>query len=312
MFINPTNPNTTTNPLLNTLYSTTPQPAQLNNGKIYAGNLNTNTYEQSPLVQMKEKFKSQAQKIISNQREKEMDFLKSIEEIETEITKLEDEAKRKNDSIENIQTEKQNLMTAYGITEDSVEHKQLALLKVKIKRQSSLPQDQQESIDEMDITDYQKQALSLEENLSISMEELNDINNQIDALRNSIIDIKNEKVKSHEMADAKRAAKELLEEGSKQILKEVGKEAIDSINETLEADKKEKESSDSTNSTDDEQETESLNSTQQSSQNNQLNPSAIIDSKQIATNIKTQILATATKNHLNPDETLGIIVDTLL
>jgi len=304
------------NSLLSNLNSVNSKKTQINNGTIYAGNLNSiSNTNQSPLDEIKDKFKKQAQQVIAKQLEKEMDFQNNLKEIENQITELESDLETQEESKQTMQAEKQNLMDSYGITADSTEEKELQLIKKAKYHSESLSEEEQQQLNEMgELTDYQKQALSIDEGISSISDKIKKIQNQIYSIRVAIIDIKIDKMKSHPMEDAQRVAKELLEEGNKQLLKEASKEAIATINDSLTPDE---ETTDPTEATKDEDSTESEeNETQdlakQVNTENQLGTSKIDEVEKITRNLKMQLLTMADQNHLTPDETLGIIVDTLL
>lgn len=321
MFINPNNSGTInntlqSNSLLSNLNATLSQKNQVNNGTIYAGNLNsTSNTTSSPLQEMKDKFKKQAQQVISNQIEKEMDFLNNLKEIEDSIGDLEVEMKNKEESMQNMKAEKQTLMDSYGITANSPEEKQLKLLERAKYRPESLTEDEKKQLDDIgELTDYQRQSLAINESIACTSDEIQNLCSQIESTKIAIIEIKIDKMKSNPMADAKRTAKELLEEGNKQLFKEAGKQAIDTINESLTPDE---ETTDSTEATETQenttaQETEAQDPNKQINAEDQLDYSKLEEAQKNATDLKTQLLTMANKNHLVPNETLGIIVDALL
>lgn len=114
-----------------------------------------------------------------------MNFLENLKKVEDYTTELESQVEIQKENIKTMKEEKQSLMDSYGITNSN----------------------QQEAL--RNLTDEQKESLNrIDESIAINSKEINSLRAQIHVTKVSIFDIKIDKMKSHEMVDAKKAAKQ--------------------------------------------------------------------------------------------------------
>lgn len=139
-----------------------------------------------------------------------------------------------------------DLVESYGITEDSQEHADLELLRKEqgyFEKNGQLPiltEEEQERLAQIKkngITDYQQQMLDLD-NLQKHWQGEIDKNIELIKEESAIISgVKLERLKSHEMVDAKKQSEDVLKAASASIIGELITEAKEHVDEEIAEDK---------------------------------------------------------------------------
>lgn len=139
-----------------------------------------------------------------------------------------------------------DLVESYGITEDSREHADLELLRKEqggLERTAQLPiltEEEKERLAQIKkegLTDYQQQMLDLDKMQKHWQGEI-DKNIKLIKEENAIISgVKLERLKSHEMVDARKQSDDVLRAASESIIGEIISDAKEHVDEELAEDK---------------------------------------------------------------------------
>lgn len=270
---------------------------------------------QSKTDQIKEKFKSQAAKIVNNQIKNELEFADGIKEIEQGIVDLENEIKNKEEENDSLRERRQNIAKEYGIESGSEEDKKIELLK-KVGTEP-LTEEEQTKLSEMgEITDYQQSILDIDKAIDENNASIKDMYTQTLGARQSIIDMKLEKLQSHAMEDAYKEAEELLKEGNQQVIMQVVKDAKENIeekiNEAEEAKEEKEEKAEKENSVKEKQTENAEDKKTQNQSTNQEGQNNINRAERESQQVKEKIMTMAKESGLVEEDIKGIIVNQAL
>lgn len=199
---------------------------------IYAGNLNQDL---DSIGIKKQQAQKQAMKAILDQFKTDKKGEAGVDKLRELQKNLTADAKLASDQIKNIQTAKQDLKNAYGITDNSAEQQNLDLLEKSMFGDEELTADEQKQLKDMgSLTDYQKNALYFDSMEKIWQQRVDNASNGISGISKSIVSIGIERLKSHPMVDAQKEALGILQEASKEVIGILVNEAKDKEDEKLE------------------------------------------------------------------------------
>ncbi len=172
---------------------------------------------------------------------KQLDQFKRDAKIDQEIDKhaakrdaYAEEAAGSYDQMSKTGAAKDDLKKAYGITEDCPEEKDLKLIK-KLYQGEALSKEELDHLAGMGpLTEYQKQSLEYDAMIDIWEKNIVKANEKAHGETRMIDGIKLDRLKTHEMVDAKEAAAEILkameEDIQKAIAQEIKKRAMENLN----------------------------------------------------------------------------------
>lgn len=177
-----------------------------NRKTIFAGDL---AVRPDSIMLRKKQAQKQAMKVLQDtfDVDKKMDL--SMEEMTARQEELGEKNLGYQKELERIQSERQELMKDYGITEDSEE----------------IPEE------------YQQRMQELEENEAMYRGYIEENNAAIKGISISLSDMKIERLKGHAMVDASKQSEEILQAASKEIFGELINEGKKHLDEKMEEEK---------------------------------------------------------------------------
>lgn len=146
--------------------------------------------------------------------------------------------------ISDIQKEKENTNELYGVNEDSGEAKDLDILRRGRESmgnpQAVLSEEEYARYKELyanGLSDYHQRMLSLDSDEKIYRDKISD--NMKDIVKDYAFNrnLSIERLKSHDMLDAKKQGEQIVEAASKEIIGQVMQDAVDNIDEDMEKEK---------------------------------------------------------------------------
>lgn len=207
------------------------------NGKtFFAGNaVNDNS------IELKKKLAhKRAMKIVSDAFSSEQDIDKNVDELKKQQEQLKQEALADKKEMMEIPERRNQLMSGYGVTEDSQEHKDLELLRKERDAkdpEADLTEEEKErlgEIHEKGLTDYQKDMLELDATEKVYVERIAKKEKASKLISESLSDIEIERLKTHPILDAEKQAEKIMEAANKELIGDLIAEARDHIDEKME------------------------------------------------------------------------------
>ena len=192
----------------------------------------------------RKKAKSLAMEIMLDVYNSDKKLDDTAEEKSAHAKKLYAENEETRSMISDIQKEKENTNELYGVTEDSEEAKDLDILR---RGRDSMGNPQAVLSDEeyarykelyaKGLSDYHQRMLSLDNDEKTCRQKISDNMKGIvgDYAFNRNLAI--ERLKTHDMLDAKKQGQQITEAASKEIIGQVMQDAVDNIDEDMEKEK---------------------------------------------------------------------------
>ena len=213
--------------------------------KVYAGALNMGT---DRVTMEKEKAKNMALDLLRNAFSSDNSLQQAIDDLNNHVQKLKDENIEHTETLEQIEKQRQDLKTGYGVEDGSEEEQELELLR---KEKQSLTdfsvqltdeeREQLASIKERGLTGYQKEMLSLDDYQSEIQGKIDENAAAIEDENKLVYGLHQEDLKQHEMVDAKKNGEAIMEAANKAIIGILTEEVKDNIDEKAEEVKEEAE-----------------------------------------------------------------------
>lgn len=215
---------------------------QVKNGTVFAGGLGGMTTDR--IEQRRQQAKTQAGKLIMDQFAADNELTDTIQEHRDRIKNLSAERSNLMDLSKEYADGKETLKEKYGITPDSQEQKDLELIEKARNLMkpsngsvglSSLSGEELKRLGEMGpLTEYQERALAFDKAGEFIDSQIKDINDEIEARGKAISGIKQGMLKMHGMADAGKAAGDVMDAASRDIIGMVMADARKHIDEEME------------------------------------------------------------------------------
>ena len=219
------------------------EPSEGKSLVVKAGNLNLGT---ETIEEKRKKAQQMALGIVSDAFEGDKKIDEDLDARRQHIRNLNAENHEYTKELKRIDELRADLVESYSITEDSQEYKDLELLRKEqggLERTSNLPiltEEEKERLAQIKkdgITDYQQQMLDLDK---LQKHWQGEIDKNIELIKeeNAIISgVKLERLKSHEMVDAKKQSEDVLKAASSSIIGELIAEAKEHVDEEIAEDK---------------------------------------------------------------------------
>lgn len=205
-------------------------------GSIFAGDLKLG---QSELIAKKDKMKMDALKILTDAFSNDQKIDEGLNKHHSKIAELEKEASQTLGEIKRIEELKKDMKDTYGITDDSMEQKDLELMEKKksIDRGLSdavLTQEEKERLKSMGpATDYQKVALEYHDIELMWQEKLTNIKDTI-KMENQIIEaVEQARLQVHPIVDAQKDTKKMIDAAGKELIGGLMQEVKEKIDEKI-------------------------------------------------------------------------------
>ena len=221
------------------------------NGSVFLGNLNQ---AWDPVLARKEQVQNRAMQLWKDAVSAEQKIDKDLEERAMHIEKLHKDIEFANEQVKYFSGEQEKLKEKYSIDEDSQEQQDLELLlkQRKARKPSNQPSmiefseeelERLKELEEQPLTEYQSRYLELEDAKGIYQSQITECNKACLEESTIIRGIKQERLKSHAMADAQEKKDEMMiaasEEAANMLMDEV-KDKIDKEQEEREEKAEEK------------------------------------------------------------------------
>ena len=208
-----------------------------------AGNLNLGT---ESIEEKRKKAQQMALGIVSEAFNGDKEIDAELDSRRQHIRDLNAENYEYTKELKRIDELRADLVESYGITEGSQEHADLELLRKEqggLERTAQLPiltkeeKERLAQIKEEGLTDYQQQMLDLDKMQKHWQGEL-DKNIELIKEENAVISgVKRERLKSHEMVDARKQSDDVLKAASASIIGEIIADAKEHIDDEIAEDK---------------------------------------------------------------------------
>lgn len=215
-----------------------------NGNNFFAGNMNKVTDSVSDRIDKKRKqAQAQAMKLIGDVFARDRKIDDGMARLEDEAAKLLDENGGLGDSIKNNIKERHDLMDEYGVSQDSQEQIDLELLeKREESRKHGITLSDEENerlagIDANGLTEYQARSMELYNQQSEMRDRFDDNKAAAEGMLGAVRNLQTERLKSNEMIDAQKAAEELNNAASKEIVGMLVDDARTSIDDKIREEK---------------------------------------------------------------------------
>ena len=217
-----------------------------NTTSIFAGDLGIGM-QNDMITQRKQSAQRLALKIIGDAWNSDRKIDQTIEGYQDKIAQLKAEIEENCNQIDLRDEWKEKLRQEYGVAQDSQEQQDLKLLEREADVEANkfrsnqkpifLTDEEQERLNEIHeqgLTEYQERCMKFHGQQN-SLKTANDkLQTKIQGYNQAITSTKQERLKSHEMADAQKRAAEVLAEASKEVIGMLMDEAKDHVDEELE------------------------------------------------------------------------------
>ncbi len=209
---------------------------------IFAGNLNPAI---DPIAQKRQDARQQAMKIVGDAWASDQKVDDDLALRRENIRNLQSEIGKANDELKKIEDQRVQLRDHYGVTEDSKEEQDLKLLAKEMDAKKpgsgvSLTKEEREQIAQIKkdgLSEYQSRFLEMKENGKIYEDQIEEASAQIRMESAIITGTKLEMLKHQGMTKAQKAADDVMEAASDQIVGMLMEEAKDHIDEEMEEQK---------------------------------------------------------------------------
>lgn len=192
----------------------------------------------------RKKAKSMAMQLMLDVYKTDKKLDDTAEEKNAHAKKLYAENEEARRMIADIKKEKDNTNELYGVTEDSGEAKDLDILRrgrdSMGNLQAALSDEEYARYKELyadGLSDYHQRMLSLDNDEKIYNKQISDNMNEIVSDYAFTRNLAIERLKSHDMLDAKKQGEKLEEAASKEIIGQVMQDAVDNIDEETQKEK---------------------------------------------------------------------------
>lgn len=200
------------------------------------------------IADKKEAAKEKAARLLMDQFKKDGKIDQNLSQRREKITKAREDYNSAVKELEDIQKTQNQWMEEYKVSEDSVEHQSLELLrKAKAAKTEgsgvTLTAEEQERVDQLgEPTEYQEKMMGLLDYKDKVLKQKDDAFTTVEKETDRLKTIKQELLKQDPMQDAQKSAKKVLEASTKEMLDLLVDEAKEKIEEDIEKQKeKEKE-----------------------------------------------------------------------
>lgn len=219
--------------------------------QVKSGSINMNELDGKldSILMRKQRAQNRAMKVVGDAWAAERKIDQDVADRRNHIQELKDDIDENMDIIDANNAHKAELKETYGISDDSQEQKDLELMEKAARARKPdtrvhLTKEEKERLAEIGdkpLTEYQQRVLNIDSENSFFQKNIDDAQDEMKAEYGAIRAIRQERLKSHGMADAKKEAEEIMADAGKDIIGMLAGEAQDHIDETLEEKREEAE-----------------------------------------------------------------------
>lgn len=201
-------------------------------GSIYAGDLNVN---QDHITNRKALGQKQAIKKILDSFSRELNMDNSIQEMKNRQDSLNADISQYKDKMEELRKMKEDIQNSYGVSEDSAEQKDLDILIKSRNNPETLTGEEKTRLENMGpLTDYQKEIFEANKIEAYWSNKTDAANSEVAFIDKTLVKIGIARLKSHPVLDAKKAAEDIMDAASKEIVGMLMDEAVEETDKKLE------------------------------------------------------------------------------
>lgn len=201
----------------------------------------TNIFQDS-VAQKRKEAQEKALKVVQDAWKSDQAVDDSIQLRKTHYAEMESRKKEAQEQLAGLNEDARALQEMYGVSDDSKEQQDLELLKKRQDFQNGvthtpLSKDEMERLKEIDqkpLTEYQSRALKLNDQAGRFKKEIADSVRQMADDTRDIRAIELERLKTHPMVDAQKAADTIMDAANDEMIGMLVQEATDHIDEKME------------------------------------------------------------------------------
>ena len=215
-----------------------------NKATVFAGDLGLNM-QNDIVTQRKQRAQRQAMKMINDAWNGDRKTDRTIADYQDKIRQLKTELEENQDIVLRGEAHKEELRQLYGVAEDSQEQKDIKLLEKEAEskkyyansEQVKLTDEEKErlaEIHEQGLTEYQERCMNIDEEQEEFEDRIDKLKTRIQIYSDAVTATKLERLKYHDMVDARKKADKVLEAANKEAIGLLMDEARDHVDEKLE------------------------------------------------------------------------------
>lgn len=213
------------------------------NGKnvFFAGESNLTA---DPIEQRRKMAQKRALQVVGDAWENEQSVNRDIQNRREQYAQMQARKKEAQEQLADVRKDEKALQQLYEVPADSREQQELELLKKaqdwKNHVGEALTQEEKERLSEIDLnnlTEYQQRALELNDRAAVFQKTAQQEERKMQEAVSAVKQILLEKLKSHPMVDAQKAAEDILEAANGEIIGMLVQDAVDQADDKLEEEK---------------------------------------------------------------------------
>lgn len=205
---------------------------------VFGGDLNL---AEDPVAQKRREAQQKAMKVVQSAWNSDRSVDEAIQSRKDHYKDMESRRDEAQEAVSDINMDKAVLKELYGVSDDSQEQQDLELLEKRQDIQNQLtfePLTEEElnrlaEIDKSPLTEYQQRGLELNRQSVNPRKEVRDLTQMMSAETANIRKIELERLKTHGMVDAQKAAKAIGEAAADEIVASLVGDAVDHMDEKL-------------------------------------------------------------------------------
>lgn len=218
-----------------------PQAAGKGKNVFFAGESNLT---EDPIEQRRKTAQKRALQVVGAVWENEQSVNRDIQTRREQYAQMQARKKEAQEQFADVRKDEKALQQLYEVPADSREQQELELLKKAQDWENhvgeALTQEEKERLAEIDLnnlTEYQRRALELNERAAVFQKTAQQEERKMQEAVSAVKQILLEKLKTHPMVDAQKAAEDILEAANGEIIGMLVQDAVDQADDKLEEEK---------------------------------------------------------------------------
>ena len=199
---------------------------------------------EDPIEQRRKTAQKRALQVVGAVWENEQSVNRDIQTRREQYAQMQARKKEAQEQLADVRKDEKVLQQLYEVPADSREQQELELLKKaqdwKNHVGEALTQEEKERLAEIDLnnlTEYQRRALELNERAAVFQKTAQQEERKMQEAVSAVKQILLEKLKTHPMVDAQKAAEDILEAANGEIIGMLVQDAVDQADDKLEEEK---------------------------------------------------------------------------
>ena len=199
---------------------------------------------EDPIEQRRKTAQKRALQVVGAVWENEQSVNRDIQTRREQYAQMQARKKEAQEQLADVRKDEKALQQLYEVPADSREQQELELLKKAQDWENhvgeALTQEEKERLAEIDLnnlTEYQRRALELNERAAVFQKTAQQEQRKMQETVSTVKQILLEKLKTHPMVDAQKAAEDILEAANGEIIGMLVQDAVDQADDKLEEEK---------------------------------------------------------------------------